>query len=274
MNQFLKDYFLHLKNFYRYSVVTFLIGSIVSFVPTFSYYNFSHGPKKATTVEEKTLTLESLETSSEAAEGDKDASLVSELLEDSEEVCVDVAGAVTRPGVYCMDKGSLVVHAIGEAGDIDYGSYATRYVAKYINYAREIRPNEKIYIPFGEEYICEAKEFSFVEDLPKDEELIAVDYSSGKAVDKVVDDYESSDGVKEDDNTNNNEDGEKDGDEEADCISINNATLAELQEINGVGESTAIKIMDGRPYESIEDLLDVNGIGEVTLDKMRDQICL
>jgi competence protein ComEA len=58
------------------------------------------------------------------------------------------------------------------------------------------------------------------------------------------------------------------------CISINNATLQELETLNGVGPSTAQKIIDGRPYTKIEDLLNVSGIGEATLNKFKDSICL
>jgi DNA uptake protein ComE-like DNA-binding protein len=44
--------------------------------------------------------------------------------------------------------------------------------------------------------------------------------------------------------------------------------------LNGVGESTAEKIIMGRPYAQIEDLLNVSGIGEATLAKFEDMICI
>jgi competence protein ComEA len=50
--------------------------------------------------------------------------------------------------------------------------------------------------------------------------------------------------------------------------------LEELETLNGVGPSTAQKIIDGRPYTKIEDLLNVSGIGEATLNKFKDSICL
>lgn len=45
-------------------------------------------------------------------------------------------------------------------------------------------------------------------------------------------------------------------------ISINIATLEELDTLPGVGPSTAQKIISGRPYQSIEELNDIEGIGE------------
>lgn len=57
-------------------------------------------------------------------------------------------------------------------------------------------------------------------------------------------------------------------------VSINNASLTELTTLDGVGPSTAEKIIGGRPYSSIEDLLNVSGIGEKTLDNIRNDIML
>jgi len=62
------------------------------------------------------------------------------------------------------------------------------------------------------------------------------------------------------------------GDQE-DCISINHATSEELQTLNGVGPSTATKIIDGRPYFNINDLLNVSGIGPATLEKLEPHVC-
>lgn len=45
-------------------------------------------------------------------------------------------------------------------------------------------------------------------------------------------------------------------------VNINNATLEQLDSLPGIGPATAQKIIDARPFESIEELLDVNGIGD------------
>ncbi|MGN1069009.1 MAG: ComEA family DNA-binding protein [Candidatus Fimadaptatus sp.] len=41
-----------------------------------------------------------------------------------------------------------------------------------------------------------------------------------------------------------------------------------------MGEKTAQRIIDGRPYESVEDLRRVEGIGEKTLEGIRERICV
>ncbi len=55
-------------------------------------------------------------------------------------------------------------------------------------------------------------------------------------------------------------------------VNLNTATLEELDTLPGVGPATAQKIVEGRPYGSIEDLVRVKGIGEATLEKLKDLI--
>lgn len=45
-------------------------------------------------------------------------------------------------------------------------------------------------------------------------------------------------------------------------ININSASLSELDELPGVGPVTAQKIIDGRPYTSVEDLQSLDGISD------------
>ena len=52
-------------------------------------------------------------------------------------------------------------------------------------------------------------------------------------------------------------------------VSINSATLAELDTLPGVGPATAQKIVAARPFNEVDDLLNVSGIGPATLEKLR-----
>ncbi len=45
-------------------------------------------------------------------------------------------------------------------------------------------------------------------------------------------------------------------------VSINEAALSELVTLPGVGDSTAQKIIAGRPFKDLSQLLDIPGIGE------------
>lgn len=53
---------------------------------------------------------------------------------------------------------------------------------------------------------------------------------------------------------------------------INTASSSELEELPGIGEKTAAKIIDGRPYQSIEDLRTKKIVGESVFTKIKDLI--
>ena len=64
-----------------------------------------------------------------------------------EMVWVDVAGAVEKPGVYELSKGSRVKDALVMAGGLSETA-EREYLEKVINMAEELEDGEKIYIPY------------------------------------------------------------------------------------------------------------------------------
>lgn len=157
---------------------------------------------------------------------------------------VDVSGAVNVPSVYCFDEGSVVIDALNISKGLKKG-YAKEYLTRKINLALPLKNNQKIYIPFEKDVDCKLQEFT----------VIAED------VENNFNDTEP----------NTDTDTE---DVETTCVNINTATKEQLTTLNGVGDSTAQKIIEGRPYTQIEDLLNVSGIGQATLDKFKDKICI
>ncbi len=57
-------------------------------------------------------------------------------------------------------------------------------------------------------------------------------------------------------------------------ISLNSSSLSRLMEIPGVGESTATKIIEGRPYLKIDDVKNVSGIGDSKYLQFLDYVTL
>lgn len=57
----------------------------------------------------------------------------------------------------------------------------------------------------------------------------------------------------------------------AEQIDINSATLSQLDQLTGIGPIYAQRIIDDRPYASVDDLLRIKGIGPATLQKIKDQ---
>jgi competence protein ComEA len=57
-------------------------------------------------------------------------------------------------------------------------------------------------------------------------------------------------------------------------ISVNMASTAQLDSLPGVGLVTAQKIIDSRPYASLEDLVVKKAIGPALLEKLKNQLSL
>jgi competence protein ComEA len=51
-------------------------------------------------------------------------------------------------------------------------------------------------------------------------------------------------------------------------MDINGAIIEDLQSLPGVGPALARRIIEGRPYRSVEELLRIKGLGRTFLDKM------
>ncbi len=54
-------------------------------------------------------------------------------------------------------------------------------------------------------------------------------------------------------------------------IDINTASAERLDNLNGIGPAYAEKIVQERPFESVDDLIKVSGIGNKTLEKIKRQ---
>ena len=55
-------------------------------------------------------------------------------------------------------------------------------------------------------------------------------------------------------------------------VNINNATSSNLEALPGVGNVTASKIIEGRPYSAVEELLEKKIVGQATYEKIKDKV--
>ena len=118
-----------------------------------------------------------------------------------------------------------------------------------INLSLYLENNQKIYIPYESDVYCELKTIQIVDNKG----------NTGKDPNTT---------------TENNTSPNNDSPNVADCININTASISELTQLNGVGEATATKIVEGRPYSETEDIMNVSGIGEATYEKFKNDICV
>lgn len=162
---------------------------------------------------------------------------------DTQEILVHVTGAVKREGIVRLKEGARIADAIEAAGGVTEKTNIGQ-----VNLAYEVEDGQKIYIPS----IDDKKEEGV-------EKIIEKEYVTSEPGDEVV--------LEEESNNNKN-----------DKININTANLIELQEIPGVGEATAQKIISYREengkFKNIEDIKNVKGIGDSKFEDMKKNICI
>lgn len=57
-------------------------------------------------------------------------------------------------------------------------------------------------------------------------------------------------------------------------VSVNDASVDEIAALNGVSKKLAVKIVESRPFETVDQLLKVRGMGEKLLKRIRKDITL
>lgn len=171
--------------------------------------------------------------------------------EDNEEIevieyYVDIKGAVKKPGVYKVVKGSIVNDVIGLAGGLKSNANT-----KYINLSYEVNNHDVINIYTNNE----VKNSSIKMECS----CPSLDISS----------CDNSSIVTNNGTINNN------GSNVSGKININSASKEELMSISGIGESKALAIIEYRnsnKFNSIEDIKNVSGIGDSLYNTIKDSI--
>ena len=176
-------------------------------------------------------------------EESKQENEVQEKTEETEnkKIIVHVSGAVKNEGIVELEEGARVANAIEKVGGVRDDAYT-----KDINYALKLEDGMKIYVPT-------------IEETKQEKEEVNINSESSNYI-------ISSNNTK----TNENSNGQK--------VNINNADESELDELPGVGPSTAQKIIQYRKengeFKSIDELKNVSGIGEAKFQKIKDLICV
>lgn len=158
--------------------------------------------------------------------------------QNSETIVIHITGEVKKEGVIYLEEGARIIDAIKEAG-----GETKQADLSQVNLAYELQDGQKIYIPNKNEKITEY----------------------------IVDN--SNENLMNNQNTNKSDLGSNDKNIK---ININTATLAELDNLPGIGPSTAQKIIEYREkngkFKKIEDIQNVKGIGETKYEDIKEKI--
>lgn len=159
-------------------------------------------------------------------------------------IFVDVSGAVKKSGLYEFKVGPRIKEVIDKAGGLSE-EVDTIFFKRNFNLARIVNDQEKIYVPST----TEINAGIFIQNLR------TLDYIS--PVLEVV---------------NNSSVANTSLDNQ--LININFATIEELDQLPGIGQVTANKIIANRPYSSTEELLTKKAVNKNVFEKIKNLISL
>lgn len=161
----------------------------------------------------------------------------------SEKIFVDVSGAVKKPNIYQVDFGARLKEIIDKAGGLSNDA-DVMFFNRNFNLARIATDQEKIYIPS----ITEINSEIFIQNQR------TLDYSSPAVLSSKAQ-------TKEEVSTNQ-------------LISLNFATIEELDQLPGIGQITANKIIANRPYVTLDELLTKKAVNKGVFEKIKSLISI
>ena len=158
-------------------------------------------------------------------------------LASASQIYVDLAGAIKNPGLYSLDSGSRLATVIKKAGGFS-DQADQEYVAKELNLAEKLQDGDKIYIisKREKEYEQTAQEFcgQFFAQLDSNQSQL----------------------------------------DSQQLVSINQASIEDLQSLDGIGEKRAEDIVENRPYQQISDLISNQVLTETIFNNIQNQLKL
>ena len=176
---------------------------------------------------------------------------------ENKKIIVDVKGSVNNPGVYELNEGQRVIDAIKSSGGLKKNANT-----RFINLSKELKDGDVIVIYSNEEIEKANETKTIIVETP----CICEEVKNDGCILENNTNQDQSDSI-----VNN-------GSGESKLININTANKEELMELNGIGESKAIAIIEYREsigyFKSIDDILNVNGISENTFEKIKSNITI
>ncbi len=162
---------------------------------------------------------------------------------DSSQIYIDIAGAISKPGLYKLPLGSRVADLIKAAGGISKHA-DTIYLAQVLNVSIKLKDGEKIYIPF-----------IFDRDFETIKAKLNLICSSSVQTPETIS-------------------GMTNAVESTNKLDVNSATKEELVGLPSIGEVTADKIISGRPYASLDKFYEYIKFGAATKEKLQDLLTI
>jgi competence protein ComEA len=158
----------------------------------------------------------------------------------SGEIIVEVAGSVEKPGVYKLSPGARVEDALISAGGISANADRT-WMEKTLNRAAKLSDGQKILIPAsptGGSVVSQSGGVTAKNS--GGDQTVSTDFSA----------------------------------QGSGLVNINTASLSQLDTLPGIGQVYAQKIIEHRPYSTLDELVSKGAVGKSLYEKIKDQITI
>jgi len=172
-------------------------------------------------------------------------------------IVVDLSGAVERPGIYSLDVGDRLADLISLSGGVT-NDVSEKWLSKSLNLSSVLQDQQKIYVPFEWEIFPQAPSYAIKELVVSEPLSTSLQQVPAADVGDTLDGDLETSGIAIED--------------VGGLVNVNQASEKSLIELPGVGEVTAGKIIDDRPYANIQELEEKTGIYASTIDKIKDLI--
>lgn len=166
-------------------------------------------------------------------------------------IYVDIGGAVIKPDVYEVTSGARIKQAVVLAGGLAENAHL-EYFARNFNLARILTDQEKIYVPSVEEI-----NNGIITESPQ-----TLNYAQPASVNQTQQ------------SSNETTSNVASAIEQSTLININSASVEELDTLPGIGAVTSQKIIQNRPYSSIEDLLNKKVVKKNVYEQIKGLIII
>ncbi len=224
---------------YRYRKLLLIISCILVLSVVLCLFLFQKQMKKKTTKQNNSVVL--------AGKKEETKEETKEKVETYYQV--DIKGEVNIPGIYSVKQGSRVIDVIRLAGDLTEAADTS-----VINLSKKVT-DEMVIVIYSQE---EVREFTNTKAKEEEKQQKCIQVTEDAVINDACIDSNAS--------------------KEMTKISINQATLAELKTLNGIGEAKAAAIIAYReehgPFSSVEEIKNVDGIGEDLFVSIKENITL
>lgn len=152
--------------------------------------------------------------------------------DNTSQIVVEIVGEILKPGVYKLNGNSRIEDLLIASGGLSQDA-DRNWMEKSLNRAAKLSDGQKIYIP------------------SVNEQFNVLSAKDGGTYQNISSDFSN---------------------QGSGFIDINSATQKELESLNGIGPVYGQRIIEQRPYSSIEEIVSKAQIPQKTFEKIKDQI--